>query len=494
MKKPTDSLHRLVHSMTQAEKRYFKMHFALSRNVLVALYEIVNKMGEYDEESVKEQLPENAAKNLKVHKVQLIDLLLRSLVLYHQKRKLPSKIRSGLEEVDVLMTKHLHELAADRLARLKQMCLKYEEYVCLLEVAYREFRLFHVHEDKIGISQWAIYEEMGACLDHLQQQHRYSLLGVELIDLQKQEYHINITDEKRLYYEQILQRLHDHTREQESFRALLTKNIAYTLTYQALRAGEKEMQYREQNVRLFERHPHFKDSMPFEFIAVMRNYANYCLDHEQFEALSKVVASASAFIRDNPEWEHQLIYFYFSELHMHFKQEDYVFIKEQIEPVITEQIDRLKISENRIAIMVFALLAVTNIVLHQPKLVQFYLRKLHDSPSDLQQYFNHTFHIIAFVNHCETHDEFLVENAIITLKRKCSEEHSCPPFFLKTLDFFKEIISTTHRRAAARNFMAIFGHYQQDTFYQHFIYFGLNRWVEAIAENRKFSQPYLKKK
>ncbi len=488
MKKPTDNLHRLIHTMTQAEKRYFKMHFAFSRSVLIELYDLINKMSIYNEEKVKAQLPEKAAKNLKVYKVQLFDLLMRSLVLYHQKRKVHSKIRVGMEEVDVLMGKQLYEMAADRLDRIKQLCLHYEEYNALLDVTYKEFCLFHIHEDKIGISQWTVYKEMGAYLDSLQRQYENSLKGVELIDLQKQGYHHEMTDDKRQYYKRMLAYLDESEHESWSFRALLSRNIARTLAYQALGKQDQEKYYRKKNIELFDERPHFKDSLSFEYLAVMRNYANYCLEYRDYDELKESISKAKVVINNHPEWEHQLIYFYYTEIHMYYNEARYDHIKNNLEPVVVSLVERLKLSKDRIFMMVFALLAITNIVLKNSRQAHAYLERLYDAPDDLKGFFKDIFMIIGFINHYQTDDEFLIEKEIATIKRKCSAgTRKCSDFFKHTVEFFRLLISSPDRSEVARSYLTTMGEqYQNDDFYQQFAFFDLQRWVAAIANRQKF--------
>lgn len=87
MKKPKDYLHRLISSMKPSEKRYFKLHFGQSEGVLTELFDIINSLPEYDEELVKKRLSNKAGKNLKVYKIQLSDLLLKSLTLFNSKKK-----------------------------------------------------------------------------------------------------------------------------------------------------------------------------------------------------------------------------------------------------------------------------------------------------------------------------------------------------------------------------------------------------------------------
>ena len=80
MKKPSDNIFRLVQSMTPAEKRYFKRHYASDQNVTTDLFDFINTLSSYDEEAVKRHFGTKVAKNLKVYKIQLNDLVLKSLV------------------------------------------------------------------------------------------------------------------------------------------------------------------------------------------------------------------------------------------------------------------------------------------------------------------------------------------------------------------------------------------------------------------------------
>ena len=76
MKKPSDHIFRLIHAMTPAEKRYFKRHFASEQSVLTQLFDFINKMKSYDEQLIKQSFEENVARNFKVYKVQLFELLM----------------------------------------------------------------------------------------------------------------------------------------------------------------------------------------------------------------------------------------------------------------------------------------------------------------------------------------------------------------------------------------------------------------------------------
>ena len=109
MKLPTDNIFQLIKSMSASEKRYFKRHYASDKSLSTELFDHLNKQEQYDEDAVKKHfLNTKLTQNLKVYKVQLSDLILKSLVSYHNKKSIRSKIRMGLEEVEILMDKQLY--------------------------------------------------------------------------------------------------------------------------------------------------------------------------------------------------------------------------------------------------------------------------------------------------------------------------------------------------------------------------------------------------
>jgi len=145
MKTPTDNLFQLIRSMTAAEKRYFKRHYSTKKSHATLLFDVINKQKAYDEPRIKQQFENtNLAKNLKVHKAQLEGLLIKSLCSYHNKRSVKSKIRMGLEEVEILLNMQLFDMANNRLNNIKKLCNKYQIYdyiyaVLILDIHFSVF-------------------------------------------------------------------------------------------------------------------------------------------------------------------------------------------------------------------------------------------------------------------------------------------------------------------------------------------------------------------
>lgn len=140
MKTPNDKLYQLIRSMTAAEKRYFKRHYASSKNQTTKLFDFINGMDtSYDEELVKSNFETSTvSKNLKVYKVQLFKLILKSLTSHRHSKNIKSKIRNGLEAVDILVEKKLYEAAFDKLKQLRTICQENQAFTYLLEISEEE--------------------------------------------------------------------------------------------------------------------------------------------------------------------------------------------------------------------------------------------------------------------------------------------------------------------------------------------------------------------
>ena len=187
MKKPKDGVFRLIKGMTPAEKRYFKVHFGTRKSVLTDLFDYLNAQNSYDEDRLKEVFSDGVSRNYKVYKSQLWKLLLKSLTAFHSKRQVISKIRTGLEEIDLLTDKGLYDLALEQLEKVKRLCLKYEQFTYLIEISRKEYALRHSSIDKIGLGKSPLYDTMFKSLEHLHNQILLSRLSNELIDIERQK-------------------------------------------------------------------------------------------------------------------------------------------------------------------------------------------------------------------------------------------------------------------------------------------------------------------
>jgi len=104
-------------------------------------------MKTYDEDEVKKHFKKSKlSKNLKVYKIMLTELLLKSLSSFRYKKSINSLIRQNLEEVEILTEKKLYPLAIKKLQKTKQICLEHEEFDKLVSIIDLEYQFKDFYE------------------------------------------------------------------------------------------------------------------------------------------------------------------------------------------------------------------------------------------------------------------------------------------------------------------------------------------------------------
>jgi hypothetical protein len=435
--------------MTPAEKRYFKMHFALQRNALTILYDFLNEMEEYDEKELKKKLPKNIANKLKVYKIRLYERVLKSLTTFYAKKNIQSKIRLGLEEVDVLMAKKLYDVAADHLYKLKKVAEEYEEFTYLIDIAYLEFRLLNIFMDRIGISKQPLFADMGYYLEKLDQQIHFSQLAHQTIDFQKTNYYKELQPPQKEWLTTLLEeKIPELTGSEASFKASISRNIILTVIYQFLKEKKLEFKTRKKNVELFNQFPQFKESLTFHYLAVLRNYMNYCLNHKKFDEVRRVVAEAKQFIqKQTPHEEPQLIYFYYAELKMLYEKGQFKTIAEDYSQMIERFTKKNHIVGERISVISFVYIILAELFESHHSKAQYFLRLINKADEEVKEYFEEFFILLDLVSHYEAGDTHSLNRQLRKLKRKYSIPEQPDTFFLSMINWIDRLNKYPEQKA-----------------------------------------------
>ncbi|MFK8006736.1 MAG: hypothetical protein AB8H03_10205 [Saprospiraceae bacterium] len=132
-----EQLFSLIQSLTQAEKRYFKI-FCFSQKVdnnYLKLFELMVKQVDYDEEKIRKKFKgERFLKQLHVTKNYLYQLLLKSLRNYHSTISADAEIKSLLRNVEILFVRELYEASFSELRKVEKLATKFENQTALLEI------------------------------------------------------------------------------------------------------------------------------------------------------------------------------------------------------------------------------------------------------------------------------------------------------------------------------------------------------------------------
>lgn len=488
MKKPSDQIFRLIRSMTPAEKRFFKRHFASEQSVLTQLFDFINKMKTYDESLIKKRFDERVAKNLKVYKVQLFDLLMDSLQALAGKKNIKTRIRKGIEEVDILLNKQLYDLGADRLKKLKNLCLKYEEYTYLIEILFMEFFIHHITIDQIGISEHPIFTEVPKYLQKLDQHIRLSYEGHRLMDMQREK---SLSGNQEDPSE--LQKLLESTEINDpsmSFQSKLTRQTI--ISFIASITGDQEKLGHSQKacVNLFEQFPHFKDTMSFRYIGAMRNYLNFCVRSKQYVEVRELITTTEAYVKKNPDMLIHLIHFYYAEVQMYYDQYAFCNIDAEVEQRILQHLKTFNIEHERIAMLVYFYLLLNQLIKANFTQVHFYLRKLEAAIEHTQKGHINLLNIFEIICAYEEQDEEQLERA--WQKAKKLKEQG--PSYCEMLDLTQGLLQQPFdKKAHFENFVAKISTFENDPLWETVKFFKLDEWLWAHQNRQSFSEWMLQK-
>lgn len=140
-----DHVHRLIHSMSRAEKRYFKLH--TSRHLVAGhsnyqeLFDAIAAMPAYDEKGLRKRFAGAAfMRRFSITKRRLYETVLASLDAFHAESSIDDKLRRMLHHVELLHRRALYADAAKVLRGARTLARTNDRQALLLQVAEWERR------------------------------------------------------------------------------------------------------------------------------------------------------------------------------------------------------------------------------------------------------------------------------------------------------------------------------------------------------------------
>ncbi|NJN78877.1 MAG: hypothetical protein HC803_11605, partial [Saprospiraceae bacterium] len=131
MKTPSKDLHKLIKSLTKAEKRYFsqfaEQHVIGDENNYYKLFKVIDNQLVYDENAVKKAMEKQGiAEHFTALKFQLTERILEALHGFYQKNSIAESIKRELSFCQILIQKNLIEVAEKRLTKTQRTIETYD--------------------------------------------------------------------------------------------------------------------------------------------------------------------------------------------------------------------------------------------------------------------------------------------------------------------------------------------------------------------------------
>ncbi len=494
MKIPTDNLFQLIHAMSASEKRYFKRHYASEKSSTTDLFDFINGMKAYNEEDVKNNFSQSkVSKNLKVYKVQLTDLILKSLISYHSKKSIRSKIRIGLEEIELLLAKQLYGMAQSRIKKVKEICLKYEELEYIFAVLFYEIMInsFFNVQLKVKNTEYPVLEEFEQYAAKIKNTYKLKKINFALNDKNNNKLIDKLSVEEERFYTEILE--HERSKIKEgklTFNEQYYLNSSFSLINKLVNNNpEKEYDFKKKNVDLFESNKHFIENHSSYYYAALYNYLICCKRTGRYEALENGLKKIKAFAKTYPFLERNLIFVYYLEIKFNYQKGDYSTLVNDFELPLTKHLKKHNQSDDSLAALCFIYFTLAHIILNNHQQVQFYLRRLHGMSKQLDQSYVLFFDILELISHYETGDIEVILNLLTTFKRKIKKLKTKDIFYSEMLSFFSKLIRpNTNRVELVEHLRAKVSTTQKDSVLNLLNEFLLDDWLRAIEKECTLSE------
>lgn len=133
-----DQLFTLVKSLTKAEKRNFRLYVNRLQSAgdtkFLQLFDVLDRLPEYDEETILKRLGEVEKRHLPNLKRHLYKQILTSLRLIHIQKNIDIQIREQLDFARILYGKGMYMQSLRLLERIKKTALEHHQDILHLEI------------------------------------------------------------------------------------------------------------------------------------------------------------------------------------------------------------------------------------------------------------------------------------------------------------------------------------------------------------------------
>ena len=268
-----EQLFSLIQSLSQAEKRYFKI-FCFSQKVdnnYLKLFELMVKQEIYKEDKIRKKFKgKRFLKQLHVTKNYLYQLLLKSLRNYHSTISADAEIKSLLRNVEILFVKELYESSFIELKKAEKLATNFENQTALLEIINweKKFRL----------------TQSGTDIESLQDLILKEKSIIEGIVLQSENW--ELTFEVFQFFKTNKKRLVDFLQKKPPASAPLQRQILFYnleyIFYVMNREPDKGLTSLNFMIDLYERNPARIKDDPSSYARVMNNKVSYFIFQKQY--------------------------------------------------------------------------------------------------------------------------------------------------------------------------------------------------------------------
>mgnify|MGYP000223347653 CR=1 FL=1 len=488
MNSPKAHVWKLVNSLSPAEKRYFKTHFASTNNRLTTLFDLLNKADAYDENGVRTALavPPN---QFKVLKHQLQELLLKSLIANTGKRNAKSKIRLGLEEADILLEREHYREATKKLQRLELLCAKYGLTLYQYEVLERLHEIQHLELDFSDPEAGQHYEELVHLQGIMYQKQRLTAIQKQLEDWNP------FTPKRHRKLQNIHQTLYHFPAEFLDRGSLLAWMQNMAVCTELLGDEKTATQYRELILEGFNLEPGWKEEMPLSYLQALRHAASSTRQLPSISYVNEIAQRARRLIARHPQYSPHYLYFLWARLQVYYLHQEWDKITGLLESDCIKHLERYTFGLSRTTLRIYVTLAVVRLIKGDYERAEKYLEAYRNSTMSKDPSLERSVNLVELILLTDSQQLEKMEKRLRYFKRRLRKrpEEIYSPLYHFHLKLFSNILKRPLEKGQlTSNALLGVADYAFDPILYYYSFFYIERWLQATAAKMSWRATFVK--
>lgn len=274
---PSPSLHRLIQSLTQTEKRYFKLHTNKEVNrqdaIYLQLFEVMEAQNRPDEAAIQEGLPHLSPSRLPNVKNYLERTILKSLGNYYQDSSIDAKMQFMLGCVRILYSKALLKEAVKKLKKAKKLAYRHERFPVLFELLRWERKMSGRHHSAAQVEK--------ALMESLAEERKVLALMQNVGEISERFYRVYIryvkngvvrTPDQKLALDALMD--HEILKDPDralTFQAKILQNNTWFIYYESIGKSEQGFGFLKNMAKLFADNPVFILDETRNYVSTLNN-------------------------------------------------------------------------------------------------------------------------------------------------------------------------------------------------------------------------------
>lgn len=289
----SSDLFDLIHSLSKSEKRFFKLYSAKSNSTdnkqYIKLFDVIDHQKIYDEEKIIRKVPE--IKKFSVVKNQLYNLILKSISILHQEKRLSLSIRSKLDYIEILYHKGLFSQSEKLLNKTKKQAEKAELFEILLSLqkieiklltGFRTFKTIEAYQKKLD----SLQKERSEINSKIQNIQNYFELYLPLTTLFYEGSRFSIQEKEKVINETVNHPLLQHEENALSGLAKATFHVTWSIYYFLKKETEPAYAHAKKRLDILQAHPHLIEDSFSDYLNSIKYVSRLATEESEYiEAL-----------------------------------------------------------------------------------------------------------------------------------------------------------------------------------------------------------------